>query len=125
MNNVEKITSITLNSFLRRTLKAYALKAHIRHQGCELKRIGRSRHWLLTANSEQLQEIITFIEFSSEPSWTWLAKRLSNEYHHLNHNELLNVASSIEGVTVTALIARTDCTLIQARQVIDELEEFD
>tara|TARA_R110001583_G_scaffold2296_15_gene16987 strand:- start:8115 stop:8483 length:369 start_codon:yes stop_codon:yes gene_type:complete len=122
---VEKVNSITLNAFLRRTMKAYALKAHIRQQGCELKRIGRSRHWLLKANFDQLQAIIAFIELSGEPSWRWLTKLLRNEYQHLNHDELLRIASTIEKVTISALIARSDCTIAQARQVIDELEELD
>ncbi len=106
-------------------MKAYALKAHIREQGCELKRIGRSRHWLLIANFEQLQAIITYIESSNEPSWVWLTKLLRNEYQHLSHDELLRIASTIEKVTISALITRTDCTIAQARQVIDELEGLD
>ncbi len=106
-------------------MKAYALKAYIRLQGCELKRIGRSRHWLLKANFEQLQAIITFIESSNEPSWLWLAKQLKNEYKHLTHDELLRIAAIIDKVTISALIARTDCTIAQARQVIDELEGLD
>ena len=106
-------------------MKAYALKAHIRLQGCELKRIGRSRHWLLTANFEQLHAIIDFIGTSNEPSWLWLAKLLKNKYKHLSHDELLKVAATIDNVTVSALIARSDCTIAQARQVIDELEGLD
>ena len=106
-------------------MKAYALKAHIRQQGCELKRIGRSRNWLLTANFEQLQAIIAFIDSSSEPSWAWLTKLLRSEYQHLSHDELVKIASTIEQVTVSALIARTDCTIVQARQVIDVLEGLD
>ena len=77
---MEKINTITLPSFLRRTMKAYALKAHMRQQGCELNRIGRSRNWLLKANFDQLQEIITFIELTSEPSWMWLTKLLKSQY---------------------------------------------
>lgn len=122
---MDKENSITLPSFLRRTLKAYALKAHIRHQGCELKRIGRSRNWLLKANFEQLQSIITFIETSDEPSWLWLAKHLKNQYKDLSHEELLRIATSIKNVTISALIARSDCTLAQARQIIDEIEGLD
>jgi hypothetical protein len=106
-------------------MKAYALKAYIRQQGCELRRIGRSRHWLLSANFEQLQSIITFIEHSNEPSWVWLTKLLKNKYQHLSHDELLSIASSIQGLTLNTLIARTDCTITQARQVIDELEDLD
>jgi len=119
---VGKNNSITLSSFLRRTMKAYALKAHIREQGCELKRIGRSRHWLLTANFEQLQAIIIFIEASNEPSWSWLTKLLKSEYQHMSHDELVRIASKIDNITISALIARTDCTIAQARKIIDELE---
>ena len=106
-------------------MKAYALKAHIRQQGCELKRIGRSRNWLLMANFDQLQAIITFVELTSEPSWMWLIKLLKSEFKHLSHDELVRIASTIEEVTVSALVARSDCTIAQARLVIDELEELD
>jgi len=123
--NVKKNKTITLNSFLRRTLKAYALKAHIRQQGCELKRIGRSRHWLLTANFEQLQSIIAFIDSSEEPSWVWLTKLLRSEYQHLSYDELFRIASTIDEVTINSLMAKTDCTIAQARKVIDELEGLD
>lgn len=120
-----KINTITLPSFLRRTLKAYALKAHIRQQGCELKRIGRSRNWLLKANFEQLQSIIAFIELTNEPSWLWLTKLLRSEYQHLSREELIRIASTIEKVTISALIAKSDCTIAQARVIIDELEGLD
>jgi hypothetical protein len=106
-------------------MKAYALKAYIRQQGCDLQRIGRSRNWQLKANFEQLQAIVAFIDLSNEPTWFWLAKLLKNQYQHLSHEELLRIASMIDKVTVSALIARTDCTIAQARQVIDELEGLD
>lgn len=106
-------------------MKAYALKAHIRQQGCELSRIGRSRNWLLKANFDQLQAIIAFIDLTAEPSWLWLTKLLRSEYQHLSHDELLRIASRMEKVTISALIARSDCTIAQARQVIDELEGLD
>lgn len=106
-------------------MKAYALKSQIRKEGCELKRIGRSRHWLLTANFEQLRAIIDFIEAADEPSWLWVAKQLKSEYKHLTHDELLKIATKIEKVTINTLIARSDCTIAQARRVIDELEGLD
>lgn len=122
---MEKINAVTLPSFLRRTMKAYALKAHIRQQGCELHRIGRSRNWQIKANFTQLQSIIAFIDLSDEPSWQWLTKLLRSQYQHLSHTELLRVAKTLEEITVSALIGRTDCTITQARQVIDELEGLD
>lgn len=122
---MDKINTITLPSFLRRTMKAYALKAHIRQQGCELHRIGRSRNWQLKVNVEQLQAIIAFVDLSNEPTWLWLAKLLRNEYKYLTHDELLRIASTLSHVTISALIARTDCTIAQARTIIDELEGLD
>ncbi|MBL4900833.1 MAG: hypothetical protein JKX76_14570 [Colwellia sp.] len=122
---MEKTNTVTLPSFLRRTMKAYVLKAHIRQQGCELHRIGRSRNWQLKANFEQLQAIITFIDLSNEPSWLWLVKLLRNKYKHLTHDELLRIASTLEDLTISALIARSDCTIAQARAIIDELEGLD
>jgi len=122
---VEAINTINLPSFLRRTMKAYLLKAHIRHLGCDLSRIGRSRNWQLKANFAQLQGIIDFIEQEHEESWLWLAKLLEKEYQHLSHDNLLALATRIENVTIAALIAKTDCTLAQARKVLDELEGLD
>ena len=106
-------------------MKAYALKSQIRQEGCELKRIGRSRHWLLSANFEQLRAIIDYVETADEPSWLWLAKQLKSEYTHLSHDELLKIATMMDNVTINTLIARSDCTIAQARRVIDELEGLD
>lgn len=122
---MEKINTINLPSFLRRTMKAYALKAHIRQLGCDLSRIGRSRNWQLKANFDQLQGIIEFIEQKNEKSWLWLAKLLKKEYQHLSHENLLVLATRMENVTIAALIAQTDCTLAQARKVLDDLEGLD
>ena len=122
---MEVINTINLPSFLRRTMNAYLLKAHIRQLGCDLSRIGRSRNWQLKANFTQLQSIIDFIEQEHEESWVWLAKLFKKEYQHLTHDNLLAFASRIENITITALIAQTDCTLAQARKVLDELEGLD
>lgn len=122
---MDKTYTIALPSFLRRTMKAYELKAYIRQQGCELNRIGRSRNWQLKASFDQLQNIIAFVDSSNEPSWLWLAKLLRNEYKHLTHDELIKIASTLTDVTISALIARTDCTIVQARTIIDELEDLD
>jgi len=124
---IPKKTTNTINlpSFIRRTLKAYALKAYIRELGCELNRIGRSRNWQLKANSSQLQAIVDFIEHTDEDSWLWLAKLLKKQYQHLNHENLLALAERMDNVTVAGLMARTDCTLAQARKILDELEGLD
>jgi len=117
--------TINLPSFLRRSLKAYALKSHIRELGCNLSRIGRSRNWQLKANFSQLQDIVKFIEHEDEDSWLWLAKLLKKQYQHLSHENLSALAKRMDIVTVSALMAQTDCTLVQARKVLDELEGLD
>lgn len=117
-----QIPYITLPSFLRRVLKAYALKAIIREQGCELNRIGRSRNWQLKATFEQLEATIHAIEASDEPSWQWLAAHLSKQRKNLGFDMLVNIAQKKAGITVTELMQRTDCTIAEARRVIDAIE---
>ena len=119
------INTINLPSFLRRTMKAYALKAQIRHLGSDLSRIGRSRNWQLKANVNQLQSIVEFIEQSNEDSWLWLAALLKKHYQYLSHDNLLVLATRLDNITIVALMAHTDCTLAQARKVLDDLEGLD
>ena len=119
---MEIINTINLPSFLRRTIKSYAVKAYIRQQGCDLSRVGRSRNWQLKATSTQLQSIVSFIEHENEVSWLWLAKRLKKEYKDLNHEDIITIASNLNTLTIATLMAQTDCTLAQARKVLDELE---
>ncbi|WDE07313.1 hypothetical protein SG34_010700 [Thalassomonas viridans] len=106
-------------------MKAYALKAHIRGTGSELQRIGRSRNWQLKATRHQLLEIIDIIEQADEQSWLWLASLLKSHREHITHDELLAIARRKPGITVNELLTRADCTLAQARIVIDELEGLD
>lgn len=117
-----QIPYITLPSFLRRVFRAYALKSLIREQGCELSRIGRSRNWQLKATFEQLEAIIETIESSEEPSWQWLATHLSKQRKNLGFDMLVSIAKKKPGITVTELMKRTDCTIAEARRVIDAIE---
>ena len=116
------IPYITLPSFLRRVLKSSALKALFFEQGCELKRIGRSRHWQLKASFEQLEAIISAIEANAEPSWQWLVTLLSKRRKNLDFDSLISIAEKKPGITVSELMLRTDCTIAQARNVIDTIE---
>lgn len=113
---------IILPSFLRRTLKAYALKAEIRAVGCDLNRIGRSRNWQLKGSHQQLLAIIEFIHSHDEKSWYWLAEKLSGQVKSNTTENLLLIAKQKPGITVNELMAKTDCTIAQARKIIDQLE---
>lgn len=122
---MEIINTINLPSLLRRTMKAYALKAKVREVGCQLNRVGRSRNWQLKANITQIQSIVAFIEQENETSWLWLAKLLRQEYQYLSHEALISLAKRQKNITIASLMALTDCTIAQARKVIDELEGLD
>ncbi len=113
---------ITLPSFLRRVMKAYAIKAHIRACGGDLHRIGRSRNWQLKIERYKIIDVVRLIETADEPSWLWLAKLLRQQNEHLSHEEILDIAKRNNGITVNEIILKTDCTIAEARKVIDELE---
>ena len=117
-----KTIFITLPSFLRRVMKAYVLKAHIRSVESQLCRIGRSRNWQLKVFRHNIPLIIEKLEADNEPSWAWLVKLLREQNESLSHNEMLTIAKKSNGITVNELVHKTDCTLAQARRVIDELE---
>ena len=119
---MSKLITITLPSFLRRVLKAYALKAQIRQLGCQLNRIGRSRNWQLVASTKQINDVILLIESANEDSWLWLAKYLRDQHKQLSYDAILAIAKHQPSISVNELMAKTDCTIEQARRVIDELE---
>ena len=116
---------ITLPSFLRRVDKTAHLTNSFRDQGGELKRIGRTRHWQVYASREQIDATIKAIEASTEPSWQWLVTHLSKQHKDLAFDMLLSIAEKKPAITVSELMQRTDCTIAQARKVIDTLEFSD
>jgi len=119
MNNTE---SFTLNSLVRRTQHTKVLKEKIRSTGACLSRSGRSRNWRLAASAQQIQDILKLLRESSEESWLWLAKVLKENKRPLSEKALLDYAKQHPNTTVNELMAISDCTLIQARKILDELE---
>ncbi len=122
---IAKTQSIILPSFLRRTLKAYALKALIRSTGAELTRVGRSRNWRLVTTQKQLSQIINTLEEKEELSWQWLVPLLRKYKAQLSHQELVTLIKLKPDTTLNELLAKTDCTINQARKALDEVEDFD
>lgn len=116
------LNTIVLNAFVRKSDNSDALKALIRSTGATLSRKGRSRNWLLQANNEQILLIIRLIHEVGEDSWVWLTKRLNDTRAQLSHDELLVMARRKPTITVTELISLTDCSLAEARKVLDQIE---
>lgn len=122
MINLTNKNKILLPSFLRRCMKAYAIKSIIRDAGIELSRVGRSRNWQMYANFEQIENAATEIELDGEKTWLWVAKIMRKQFRDLSHEALLNIAKMNNSITINELVQKTDCTVAQARRVIDELE---
>ena len=120
--NKDKLISIPLPALLRRVHKAYALKALIRAQGCQLTRIGRSRNWQLKATLSQIQLTCEAIEQQQETSWQWLVSKLLSYRENLTFDMLLEIAQRNPNISVSQLMALTDCSISEARRVIDHIE---
>jgi len=119
---MDKKQSIVLNSFIRRTDHTHTLKALIATTGAKLSRKGRSRNWLLELSQQQSIELISLITQSKHESWYWLVKKLDEQKQSYSFDELLSLAQRQPSLTVTQLMSLSDCTLADARKVIDKLE---
>ncbi len=113
---------IKLNGLVRRTQNTAQLKQLIRDCGAKLSRKGRSRNWMLQADEQQIEQIIDGIYQKDESSWYWLVKVLAENRQKLSLDELLIMAQSDASLTVTQLMGMSDCTIEQARLVLDKAE---
>lgn len=120
----QNLTSIPIRALAGRTVDTFALKALIRETGAVLTRKGRSSNWLLFADKEQMRQIVSDIEQSEQTSWQWLAKLIRDKHQQYSYQELLNLVNRNPTVTVNQLVSMTDCTVAQARKVIDDAMEL-
>jgi hypothetical protein len=114
--------TITLNSLVRRTENTKVLKGILKSSGASLSRHGRSRNWTLHASHNQLKAIRKELAQQGEESWGWLAKLLADKQPKLARSEIKSLAKSLPNVTIKTLSIEADCTLKEAREIIDELE---
>jgi hypothetical protein len=119
---LEGADKIVLNSLIRRVQNADSFKILVKSVGAKLVRKGRSRNWLLFITQEQIPKLIDEIHLSREQSWYWVAKLLAQKRQALTETEILALARIQSSITVNELMAKTDCTLSEARKVIDQLE---
>jgi len=119
---IQKQQQYMLNSLVRRTDKTNELKVLIKSSGATMTRRGRSRNWVLHADILQINIISTGIIEAHEVSWLWLIKLFSNNKYIWTESELLSYARKSSASTVTKLMSETDCTIVEARKVIDLLE---
>ena len=92
----------------------------VQQHGCTVKRIRRSRNWLLTGKVAQLSELKETLRLGRG---IWVAEAVDNALPKPTFN-LAIVLQAKPAMTVNQLMAETGCTLIEARAAIDAAENF-
>jgi len=90
----------------------------VNQYNCSLKRIRRSKNWLLTGQQNQLIEIGEQLQ---QPKTAWIAEAITKGLPKPSF-DLVAIALSEPGMTINRLIKETGCTLIEARIAIDKAE---
>jgi hypothetical protein len=119
-NYTSKMLSIKLNNFLHRIdCKVTIIELATQH-GCSLRRIRRSKNWLLMGNQSQLVEISDKLQ---QKKTLWIIEAIDKALPKPTFNLTLIIKSD-PAMTVNRLIVETGCTLIEARHAIDTAEGF-
>ncbi|WP_243834688.1 ribosome recycling factor family protein [Psychromonas algarum] len=139
-NDASKKRAIQLNNFLHRIDCKTAIIELVTQQGCTLKRIRRSKNWLLTGKQNQLveiskqlqQEAITLnkvtldktnFDKSTANKKRWIAEAINKSLPKPSF-DLTAIVQSTPDITINRLIAETGCTLIEARAAMDKAEDL-
>jgi hypothetical protein len=119
-NHNSKNHSIKLNNFIHRIdCKVTMIELATQHS-CSLKRIRRSKNWLLMGSQSQLIEISDKLR---QKKTMWIVQAINTARPKPAFNLAL-IMKSNPAMTVNQLIAETGCTLIEARVAIDTAEGF-
>ena len=115
-----KMLSVKLNNFLHRIdCKATIIELVTQHDCC-LKRIRRSKNWLLVGKQRQLVELSDKLRHVKA---LWITQAINEALPKPIFNLTL-IMKSNPAMTVNGLMAKTGCTLIEARAAIDSAEGF-
>lgn len=87
---------------------------------CSLKRIRRSKNWLLIGKQNQLVEISDKLQ---QKKVLWIVEAIDKALPKTTFNLTLIIESN-PVMTVNRLMAETGCSLIEARSAIDTAEGF-
>ena len=116
--NTSKKRSITLNNFLHRIDCKTTIIGLVTQQGCNLKRIRRSKNWSLTGNQNQL---VAVSEQLKQAKTAWIVEAIIKALPKPTF-DLTAIIQSNPDMTINRLIAETGCTLIEARAALDKAE---
>ena len=110
--------SVPLNSFVHRVSDKSQVMASAIECGCQLKRVRRSRNWLLVAQEHQL---IEFKALLTDEKDGWIAIAIDK----VLPKPVVCLASLLEAtptMTVAQLVMESGCSMAEVRRAIDEHE---
>jgi len=114
-NNAE-IIAIKLNNLLHRIDCKATMRAVVEQHGCHLKRIRRSKNWLLVGEQSQLVMM-------REQLPLWVAEAIDKALPKPSVS-LASIIQANPSMTVNRLMVETGCTLTEARVAIDVAEDL-
>ena len=128
LNDTSTICSIKLNNFLHRIDCKTTIINIFTVNGFTIKRIRRSKNWLLTGKPEQLIEVNKHLqqhltENIESKKVDWILEAIDKGLPKPSV-DLVTLVRSTPDMTINRLIVETGCTLIEARIAIDKAEDL-
>ncbi len=115
--------SVQLNSFVHRVDDKESVLALASTAGCTLKRIRRSRHWLLSGTEDQLVQLSAqFNDKKFNDKNRWIQQAIKKALPTPETPSPEQYLQSHPNVTVNQLMEETGCTIKEARYFIDSFE---
>ncbi|PKF62781.1 hypothetical protein CW745_04995 [Psychromonas sp. psych-6C06] len=118
--NHSTIQSVKLNNFIHRIDCKVAITKIVQQHGGNLKRIRRSRNWQITGTDKQLTVLAEKLRAHGAK---WVADAIEKALPNPTIN-FAHVLRDNPAITVNALMAKSGCTLTEARTAIDDAENF-
>lgn len=119
-NHTSELLIVKLNNFIHRIdCKASIIELFTQHH-CSVKRIRRSKNWQLTGTQAQLTELSDILQ---KDKTAWIADAIDKALPTPSFNLAL-IIKSTPTITVNQLMAKTGCSLVEARSAIDTAENF-
>lgn len=119
-NKSLKTLSIQLNNFIHRIDCKTTIIQLCAQYHCNLKRIRRSKNWLLTGTPDQLMKLTDNL---IDKKTLWIADTIKKALPNPAFN-LTSLIQSHSTITVNQLMQKTGCTIVEARKAIDKAEGF-
>ena len=112
--------SVPLNSFVHRVNDKAQVISAIVANGCQVKRIRRSRHWLLNGEEQALRELKQHLVAEDT---LWIVKAIEKALP-TPVVDLSAIIAESPNITINQLVTQSGCSLSEARAAIDEFEGF-